>query len=182
MHVFVLQSEVCFRVHRVGCYLFGTLECEPVKVMITTIILSQIAHCFIKELVNTAFIVSCILCSSIELCHSIRNKNIWCYQRYIVFCSSIKAFGSWLKGIFGKAKDLIMKFAPVVKPVLGVVAPVQGKFGGVLGGASGSLVSKMGSGAAAADAFTDRVISLGGSAISGAHGGGIRWLTPRLRP
>jgi len=91
------------------------------------------------------------------------------------------AFGSRLKGIFGKAKDLIMKFAPVAKSVLGVVDPVLGRLGGALGRTAGSVLSRMGSGIAAADRFTDRVISLGGSAVSGAHGGGIRRLTPRLR-
>jgi len=91
------------------------------------------------------------------------------------------AFGSWLKRIFGKAKYLIMKFASVVKSVLGVVAPVLGQLGGVLGGTAGSVLSKIGSGVAAADRFTDRVISLGGRAIPGAHGGGIRRLTTRLR-
>jgi len=55
------------------------------------------------------------------------------------------AFGSWLKGIYGKAKDLITTYAPVVKKVLGVVAPVLGKLGGVLGGTAGSVLSKIGS-------------------------------------
>jgi len=103
------------------------------------------------------------------------------------------AFGSWLKGIFGKAKDFITKFAPVVKSVLGVVAPVLGQLGGVLGGTAGSVLSKIGSGMATADrfgtkflspngAFTDRVISFGEpSTIPGAHGGGIRRITPRLK-
>jgi len=118
------------------------------------------------------------------------------------------AFGSWLKGIFGKAKDFITKFAPVVKSVLGVVAPVLGQLGGVLGGTAGSVLSKIGTGVATANrfgtkflnpdgAFTDQVLSFGRSprgssimldntssglsSIPGAHGGGIRRITPRLK-
>jgi len=102
------------------------------------------------------------------------------------------AFGSWLKGIFGKAKDFITKFAPVVKSVLGVVAPVLGQLGGVLGGTAGSVLSKIGSGMATADRFADRVLSFGRnngsrsllhgqSPIVGADGGGIRRITPPFR-
>jgi len=102
------------------------------------------------------------------------------------------AFGSWLKWIFGKAKALITKYAPILKSVFGAVAPVLGQLGGVLDGTADSVLSKIGSAGMGGSRIVDRVISLGDngssnlssrgvSTIPGAHGGGIRRLSPWLR-
>jgi len=99
------------------------------------------------------------------------------------------AFGSWLKGIFGKARELITKYAPVVKTVLGYVAPVLGQLGGALGGPVGTILSKIGTAGERVGGFIDRVSaprpldlrSEGRSPVLGAGGAGIRNIAPRFK-
>jgi len=85
----------------------------------------------------------------------------------VIFGYSEMAFGSWLKGIYGKAKELITQYAPVVKQVIDYVAPVLGQLGGVLGGTAGAVLSKIGTGMGNVSAFGD-VVS--GTVFDGARG------------
>ena len=96
------------------------------------------------------------------------------------------AFGSWLKGLVGKATSLIGKVLPVAKKVVETVAPAAQKIGGLIGGKVGKTIQDVSSGmSGVVDKVSDFVS--GGSASSassgmvGVGGAGIRRIVPRLK-